>query len=563
MLIGSTFAWFTDSVTSANNIIKSGNLDVVLEYWDGDSYEEVTSTTKLFNDAALWEPGYTEVAYLKVSNAGSLALKYQLAVNVYNEILGKTETGADIKLSDYLQFKVVESDTDLADTYTSREAAQAAPATATKLQTYSSDVKALENTGDTDYIALIIYMPTTVGNEANHNGVNVPAIEMGVSLFATQQTAESDSFNDQYDKDATLPSQSYVVVDGNDTEISVGDATVVVPEEAEDGAYTLRIENENKATNANDETVVSFDLSLEKDGVAVTAKNGVVYDVKYYAGSGLQIVKLLHKGEPVTNYEYNRTTGYVTFTVSDFSPFEIIYNQDSAGGYDAVCINTLEDFAAFGRAVNNNTTYNGILVANNPRVWVEVMADIDMTDAPGIQGGQFSIGNGNNLQFQGVFDGNGHTISNYTIIGSWTYNVSLFRTVAGNFTMKDITFDNCSATKPNNRISSILVGTIGGGTITFDNVDVKNSVSSGVAGAAIYAGKITEGALYFIDCDVDNATINASAASAANAAFLCDGYSHHDYAESGVWVENCTITNSTSVVNGVQDAIVTEYHYAK
>ena len=208
MLVGTTFAWFTDSVTSGRNTIQSGNLDVVLEYWDGNSYEEVTSTTKLFNDAALWEPGYTEVAYLKVSNAGSLALKYQLAVSVYNEILGKTKTGEDIKLSDHLQFKVVESETDnLVGKYATREAAQAANATATKLQTYNSKVKPLDpkdGTNDEDYVALIIYMPTTVGNEANHDGVNVPKIEMGVNLFATQQTAERDSFNDQYDKNAII-----------------------------------------------------------------------------------------------------------------------------------------------------------------------------------------------------------------------------------------------------------------------------------------------------------------------------------------------------------------------
>jgi predicted ribosomally synthesized peptide with SipW-like signal peptide len=311
MLVGSTFAWFTDSVTSGRNIIQSGNLDVVLEYWDGNSYEEVTSTTKLFNDAALWEPGYTEVAYLKVSNAGSLALKYHLAVSVFNETLGKTKTGADIKLSDYLQFKVVESDTDLVGTYGSREAAQAAPATATKLQTYSSDVKALVNTGDTDYVALVIYMPTTVGNEANHDGVNVPKIEMGVNLFATQVEAEKDSFDEYYDKDATLPSQSYAVVDGNDTEISVGDATVVVPKEAEDGAYTLRIENENKATNANDETVVSFDLSLEKDGVPVATQNGVVYDV---AGLFLDVIfrqRILGDAHPQTGVELDLSTAEV------------------------------------------------------------------------------------------------------------------------------------------------------------------------------------------------------------------------------------------------------------
>ena len=38
MLVGTTFAWFTDSVTSANNVIKSGNLDIVLEYWNGTKW---------------------------------------------------------------------------------------------------------------------------------------------------------------------------------------------------------------------------------------------------------------------------------------------------------------------------------------------------------------------------------------------------------------------------------------------------------------------------------------------------------------------------------------------
>ena len=203
MLVGTTFAWFTDSVTSGRNTIQAGNLDVVLEYWDGDSYEEVTSETKIFDDTALWEPGYTEVAYLKVSNAGSLALKYQLAVSIAGETLGKTKDGADIKLSDHLKFKAVESDTNLVGEYTSREAARNAAADAVKLQNYNSDVKPLDaknEAGDNnhfDYVALIIYMPETVGNEANHNGTDVPSIQMGVNLFATQQTAESDSFDNQ------------------------------------------------------------------------------------------------------------------------------------------------------------------------------------------------------------------------------------------------------------------------------------------------------------------------------------------------------------------------------
>ena len=228
MLIGTTFAWFTDSVTSGRNTIQSGNLDVVLEYWDGNSYEEVTTTTKLFDDAALWEPGYTEVAYLKVSNAGSLALKYQLAVTVFGETLGKTKTGADIKLSDYLQFKVVESNTDLVGTYATREAAQAANANATKLQTYNSEVKPLDPKNDAgdndyyDYVALIIYMPTTVGNDANHDGTNIPQIEMGVNLFATQQTAESDSFDDQYDKGTWHPDFTVTSVEDLAAALAIG-----------------------------------------------------------------------------------------------------------------------------------------------------------------------------------------------------------------------------------------------------------------------------------------------------------------------------------------------------
>ena len=81
MLVGTTFAWFTDTVTSANNIIKSGNLDIVLEYWDGDSWEDVEGKSDILSED-LWEAGYGDVAYLRLKNAGSLALKYQLGVNI-------------------------------------------------------------------------------------------------------------------------------------------------------------------------------------------------------------------------------------------------------------------------------------------------------------------------------------------------------------------------------------------------------------------------------------------------------------------------------------------------
>ena len=63
MLLGTTFAWFTDSVSSANNIITSGNLDVELYYQvEGQTdWTKVTDQTNIFKENALWEPGHTEV----------------------------------------------------------------------------------------------------------------------------------------------------------------------------------------------------------------------------------------------------------------------------------------------------------------------------------------------------------------------------------------------------------------------------------------------------------------------------------------------------------------------
>ena len=204
MLLGTTYAWFTDSVTSTNNIIKAGNLDIELEYWNGTAYEKVTDTTELFDNEALWEPGHTEVAYLKISNIGSLALKYQLNVNVVKETVGKTVKNEDLKLSEHLVFSVVDKEITTSDDLYTRQTAIDAAGDVKGLKTYNGETKALVNTGDADYVALIIYMPESVGNEANHNGKDVPSIEMGVNLLATQYAHEEDSFDNTYDENTEI-----------------------------------------------------------------------------------------------------------------------------------------------------------------------------------------------------------------------------------------------------------------------------------------------------------------------------------------------------------------------
>ena len=201
MLIGSTFAWFTDEVKSGMNKIVAGNLDVELEYsLDGTTWTAVDETTNMFKEDALWEPGYTEVVYLRVSNVGSLALKYQFGINVADKFIGKTADDKDIDLSDFIEFGVVETEAIFAD----RAAARAAVNGNTALISagYSSAEGHLIAGDKSNILALVVYMPETVDNAANYAGDNQPSINLGINLVATQDAVENDSFGDDYDEDS-------------------------------------------------------------------------------------------------------------------------------------------------------------------------------------------------------------------------------------------------------------------------------------------------------------------------------------------------------------------------
>lgn len=221
MLVGSTFAWFTDSVTSGNNVIMSGNLDVVLEYktnWS-DEWAPVDENTKIFKEGALYEPGYTEVVFLRVSNAGSLALKYLLSFNIANEEGSINVNGEKFKLSDYLQVGTSVQDEcssgfNYADIlmptmFGTREAALSS----VELQKLSEanavireNAPVLPGEDTAQVVAIVLTMPETVGNEANTRvGEDLPWVELGVRLYATQYTHENDSFGNQYDANVDQP----------------------------------------------------------------------------------------------------------------------------------------------------------------------------------------------------------------------------------------------------------------------------------------------------------------------------------------------------------------------
>ncbi|MBD9218531.1 MAG: hypothetical protein EGQ43_07595 [Clostridiales bacterium] len=222
MLVGTTFAWFTDTASTGVNKIQAGNLDVELEYKNSDTpnFTKADKNTKVFKDGALWEPGHVEYVVLKISNAGNLALKYKLGINIASETGSTNVLGNAFNLSDYIRFAVLDGDKtvvsggtefkretlmdDVTDTnsklikagYTSKE---------TRL--YPEVTPAVDGQASEKVVTLVVWMPKSVGNEANYDATvaKAPVINLGINVAATQATAEFDSFDDQYDKGAEYP----------------------------------------------------------------------------------------------------------------------------------------------------------------------------------------------------------------------------------------------------------------------------------------------------------------------------------------------------------------------
>ena len=220
MLIGTTFAWFTDTASTAVNKIQAGNLDVKLMYsTDMVTWKEATDQTKLFEDSALWEPGYTQVVYLKVVNAGNLALKYEAGFSKnYTSNRGKNVNGDWYRVDNYLKIGIAETETK----FENREAVWSAIATTEK--TLAKDVMLTDGwitlkAGESSKpFAVAIYMPTSVGNEANASRLRPSSVSgLGIEVRATQATVESDSFGTDYDANAATVLKRVEYTDGEHT----------------------------------------------------------------------------------------------------------------------------------------------------------------------------------------------------------------------------------------------------------------------------------------------------------------------------------------------------------
>ena len=239
MLVGTTFAWFTDTASTGVNKIQAGNLKMEVTYKNAETlnnsltdtkFEPVTKETPVFNNNAFWEPGHVEFAVLNVKNIGTLALKYKLGINIASETGSTNVYGNKFELSNYIKFAVIDGD----QSNLGRDKLVAAAGEGTKLSKGYTPTEEHLLKGENKIVTLVVWMPTTVGNEANYKvaeGITAPSIDLGINVVATQYTYEKDSFDEKYDEDAAYP----VVVSNQEqvndaiTNAANKKATIVMP----------------------------------------------------------------------------------------------------------------------------------------------------------------------------------------------------------------------------------------------------------------------------------------------------------------------------------------------
>ena len=190
MLVGTTFAWFTDTASTGVNKIVSGNLKVDIIGADSDSHIEklnFKNAAGAEGEALLWEPGcrYLTVGF-RIANNGNLALKWKAEINKDNIVNGKAApTAKDGKsLLDVIDFYVVTSTDENAD--------------AVAIENFTGNLAKGAESG-VYYIKGV--MQTSAGND--YQDLTLEGIT--ITVYATQDTVENDSFGKTYDKDATYP----------------------------------------------------------------------------------------------------------------------------------------------------------------------------------------------------------------------------------------------------------------------------------------------------------------------------------------------------------------------
>ena len=198
MLIGTTAAWFTDTVTSSGNKVVSGTLKVDLQVLEDDNsgWTSVKDSKAPIFDYDNWEPGYVQVKILKVVNIGSLAFKWQANL-VTTEELGILADVIDVYVQEFASEPVTyPTDRNAINSWTKvgtlRDFVNALPVST------NGEIPANATKDASEILAIAFKMQETAGNEYQDQTLG----EFDIQILATQLMAEKDSFDEKYDAEA-------------------------------------------------------------------------------------------------------------------------------------------------------------------------------------------------------------------------------------------------------------------------------------------------------------------------------------------------------------------------
>ena len=549
MLVGATFAWFTDTASTGVNKIQAGKLDVALEMKDAAG-QWVSAEGKTLNwvkaaagEQVLWEPGCTyTLPELRVVNNGNLALKYKLVISGIR---------GDAELNNVIDWTMTLDGA----AYTLGEEHHLAAKNGA--------------TVDADVLTISGKMQESAGNDYMNKSIDGIAI----TVVATQDTVESDSFDKDYDADAEYPvvAVADVNTDG-DTVLKDKEEDhtiqVTVPAGAlDEGVQSLKLEVVKSATPAgvkvaSTESSQSYEVTMKDQSGNAVSTDGTLMTVEMNVGKNRIGLSLYHNGEKMTkdsgtltdaadHYVYDAATGYVTMKVSHFSPFTAVFARDywtdhAADSYatpvdtanKVVTVSSAEELALFAKEVTDDGKAYKDYTLN-------ITSDVDLGEY------LWKPINGYNRLPGIVVNGNGHTIRNMKVRGctnSSLYGAGFIGDINGAVTVKDIAFDGADVFFVN-YAKPQFAGNVGGivlgytyGTTLFENVTVTNSSIWGYGKIGILLGmgadpgvKVT-----FKDCVSKNNTIHAAYDMGGLAGMIQRGNGVDNAS-----VENCTVENIT------------------
>lgn len=349
MMLGTTFAWFTDTASTGVNKIQAGTLKVDIVDKNGVSLEgkslNFVKAEGHENEEILWEPGVTYTTEpFKIVNKGNLALKYKIVVTgidgdaTLNEVIEWTLTGAGVNP---VTVTSTNGDPD-----------------ATNSESVANDEwYLLPGETDTGMFTLSGHMKETAGNA--YQGLTLEGV--GITVYATQWTEEYDSYTNQYDKDAT-----YGTLVTTDTELKNALAAL------------------STAGSENVSVVLTDDLSLEAgfkvaDGNTLNLDfNGNTISADKGTGSGnvTNGMQLL-KGSTVTlsNGAYALSTESIGCLIQNYSDLTIENMTLSTDGYTKLGENAINsDMIVISSNCGNVViTGNTKITAANGTIALDIM----------------------------------------------------------------------------------------------------------------------------------------------------------------------------------------------